>query len=372
MIDKVLKRVIYLVSGLFRRNPKKWIFASHSPFSDNSRYLFEDAYNPYNIRKIWIAKNKSEYFYISSLGYECYIKGSYKAIVHSFTAKYFIYTCYISDIGFQYSKNAIAINLWHGIPLKKIEFDIKKGPLTRKFDGSIRSKIKHPEIYRAVNYVLCPSNFVYSYSYRKAFKISKNQILNFPYPRTVYLKSLKPSDSKEYVFLYAPTWRDTEVDFLNSDYLDLDKINDFCQTNNCLFKIKLHPNTKNNINTTMYNNIIFIDGSTDTNICLSEADCLITDYSSIFFDYLILDRPILFYVFDEHVYKSKSREIYNEVENIVVGEKLYDLESLLSIMLKKLAGNDTLSVQRQNTIKLFNLSFDDTDNKRLTDTIISL
>ncbi|WP_370587753.1 CDP-glycerol glycerophosphotransferase family protein [Psychrobacter sp. JCM 18901] len=86
----------------------------------------------------------------------------------------------------------------------------------------------------------------------------------------------------------------------------------------------------------------------------------------------MLDRPILFYVFDEHVYKSKSREIYNEVENIVVGEKLYDLESLLSIMLKKLAGNDTLSVQRQNTIKLFNLSFDDTDNKRLTDTIISL
>ncbi len=373
MIKKFLKRLfIYSISGLSKRDPKKWVFASHNPFSDNSRYLFEDDYNPYNLRKIWIARNKEEYAYVSGLGYECYIKGSYKAVIHSLTAKCFIYTCYISDIGFQYSKNAIAINLWHGIPLKKIEFDIKKGPLTRKFDSSIKSKIKHPEIYRPVDYVLCPSEFVYNYSYKTAFQISQNQMLNFPYPRSIYLKSLQSSNNKEYVFLYAPTWRDTKVDFLNSDYLDLDKINRFCQKNNCLFKIKLHPNTKSNIDTTAYDNVVFVEASADTNAYLTEADCLITDYSSIFFDYLVLDRPVLFYVFDEDIYKSQSREIYSEVENIVVGEKLYDLESLLNIMLNKIAGNDTLSEQRGNIIKSFNLSFDDTDNKRLVDTINDL
>lgn len=372
MIDKLLKRLIYSISGLSKRDPKKWVFASHNPFSDNSRYLFEDKYNPYNTRKIWIAKSKKEHNYVSSLGYECYIKGSYKAFLHSLTAKYFIYTCYISDIGFQYSKNAIAINLWHGIPLKKIEFDIKKGPLARKFNNSIKSKVKHPEIYRPVDYVLCTSEFVFNYSYKASFKISQNQILNFPYPRSIYLKSLQSSNNQNYIFLYAPTWRDSKVDFLNSDYLDLDRINYFCQENNCLFKIKLHPNTKHSINTAKYDHIVFIDSAADTNIYLAEADCLITDYSSIFFDYLVLDRPVLFYVFDEVTYKSQNREIYSEVENIMVGEKSYDLDFLLKMMLNKLVGNDTSSAQRKNAIKLFNLSFDDTDNKRLIDTINNL
>ncbi|MGO1966158.1 MAG: CDP-glycerol glycerophosphotransferase family protein [Moraxellaceae bacterium] len=369
MIDKLLKRLIYSISGLSKRNPKKWVFASHNRFSDNSRYLFEDKYNPYGIRKIWVAKNKNEYNYVSSLGYECYIKGSYKAFIHSLTAKYFIYTCYISDIGFQYSKNAIAINLWHGFPLKKIEFDIKKGPLTQKFNSSIKSKIKHPEIYRSVDYILCPSDFVYSYSYKTAFRVSQTQILRFPYPRSIYLKSLPSSKNAKYVFLYAPTWRDNKVDFLNSDYLDLNKINSFCKKNDCLFKIKLHPNTKHNINVNTYDNIIFVDTFADTNTYLAEADCLITDYSSIFFDFLVLDRPILFYVFDEDTYKLQSREIYSEVEDIVVGEKLYNLDSLLNMMLNNLVGNDKSSEQRKNTIKLFNLSFNDTDNKRLIDTI---
>lgn len=372
MIDKLFKKIVFSISGLFRRDTKKWVFSSHNFFSDNSRYLFTDNYNPYGIRKIWIAKNEKERAYVSSLGYECYIKGSYKSVIHRLTAKYFIYTCYISDIGYQYSKNAIAINLWHGIPLKKIEFDIKKGPLTRKFDSSIKSKIKHPEVYRPVNYVLCPSEFVYKYSYKTAFKISQDQILDFPYPRNIYLKSLQSPENKNYTFLYAPTWRDSQVDFINSDLLDLDKINSFCQRNNCLFKIKLHPNTKHSVDTTKYDHIIFINASEDTNIYLAEADCLITDYSSIFFDYLILDRPILFYIFDEGIYKSQNREIYNEVDNIVVGEKLYDLESLLNIMLSKLEGNDTLLAQRRNAIKLFNLSFDDTNNKRLIDTINDL
>lgn len=372
MIDKIFKKLIYSLSGLSKRDDKKWVFASHNPFSDNSRYLFEDNYNPHNIRKIWIARNAKECDYVTSLGYECYIKGSYKAIMHSLTAKCFIYTCYISDIGFQYSKNAIAINLWHGIPLKKIEFDITSGPLTRKFNGSNKSRLKHPEIYRPVDYVLCPSEFVYNYSYKTAFKITHKQLLKFPYPRNIYLKSLTLPKNQYYTFLYAPTWRDNKVDFINSKHLDLDKINQFCKEHNCLFKIKLHPNTKHSVDTTQYHHITFVDASKETNFYLAEADCLITDYSSIFFDYLVLNRPILFYVFDEEIYKSQNREIYSEVEDIDVGEKIYHLESLLNIMSSKLKGNDTLSVQRKNVIQLFNLDFDDKDNQHLIDTINNL
>lgn len=370
MIEKLLKKAVYTFSGFFHRNSEKWMFASHTQYSDNSRYLFQDPYNPCNIRKIWIAKNIDEYEIVKALGYECYLKGSCKAIFHSLTAKYYIYTCYLSDIGYAFSKNAICINLWHGIPIKKIEFDIENGPLAKKFDDSVLSKIKHPEIYRYSNFILCPSNFVYNYSFKSAFKIDESQILKFPYPRLIFLKSIKTKE-RRFTFFYAPTWRDTNVDFINSSFFDLKKINNFCIKFNCLFKIKLHPNSNITINTEYYENIIFIDSNDDTNIYLAEADCLITDYSSIFFDYLIFDNPILFYVFDESTYKTENREIYSEVEHIDFGEKIYNLNELLQIMQLTLEGVDKCTNQREEARNTFSINFKDTDNKRLIDYIVN-
>lgn len=364
MIDKFFKKIIYFFSGFVRRNPKKWVFASHTNFGDNARYLFEDQYNPCNVRKIWIAKNKDELKLVQSLGYECYLKGSYQAKYHALTAKNFIYTCYVSDIGYQYSGGANCINLWHGIPLKKIEFDIQSGPLARKFDGSLISKIKHPEIYRRHNYVLCPSEYVYTYSFKTAFKLGRNKILDYPYPRSIFLKNMQ-KNSGLFEFLYVPTWRDHLPNFITKDVLNLERINQFCIQHNCIFKIKLHPNTKVHFDVSQYSHIKIVNPKDDPNACLSNADCLITDYSSIFFDYLVFDRPILFYIFDELEYKSKSREIYSEAESINCGKKIHNQQELLEIMSKLLCGQDAYQSKRKETINQFGLEFYDANNERL-------
>nr|WP_257226089.1 CDP-glycerol glycerophosphotransferase family protein [Acinetobacter sp. YH16038] len=364
VIDKLFKKIIYFFSGFIRRNQKKWVFASHTNFGDNARYLFLDSHNPQKIRKIWIAKNKKEYNLVTSLGYECYLKGSFKAKLHALTAKNFIYTCYVSDIGYQYSRKANCINLWHGIPLKKIEFDIHQGPLAKKFNHTLKSRIKHPEIYRGHDYVLCPSKYVYEYSFKSAFHMQKKQILNFPYPRSIFLKSMSKT-SKKIEFLYAPTWRDNQKNFIQKDILDFNLINQFCAEHNCIFKIKFHPNTKVDIDTTLFKYIVLVDSKDDPNQCLAEANFLITDYSSIFFDYLVFDRPILFYVFDESEYKSKSREIYSEAEDINCGHKIYNQQELLNIMSKLIEGQDFYQIKRKITIDQFGLELTDVNNKRL-------
>ncbi len=364
MIDKLFKQLVYFFSGWIKRDSSKWLFASHNDFGDNARYLFEDSYNPAGIRKIWIATNKHEYRLVKNLGYECYLKGSLKAKFHALTAKKYIYTCYVSDIGYQYSRNAICINLWHGIPLKKIEFDIQQGPLVKKFNGSWLSRLKHPEIYRKHDYVLCPSNYIYEYSFASAFKISEKQTLKFAYPRSIFLQNMT-KQTKNTNFLYVPTWRDNGRDLLSLDILDLDLIDQFCRERDCYFNIKFHPNTNVEIDVNKYTNISVISNKDDPNRCLADADYLITDYSSIFFDYLVFNKPILFYVYDEIEYKSESREIYPEMGDIDCGVKIYTQAQLILTMEKFLTEKDSYTDRRKEVIKKFGLDSNEIDNSKL-------
>ena len=364
MLDKLFKQAIFFFSGWIKRDKKKWVFASHTNFGDNARYFFEDAYNPNNIRKIWIAKNKDEFNLVKSFGYECYLKGSCQAKYHALTAKNYIYTCYVSDIGYQYSRGANCINLWHGLPLKKIEFDIHSGPLAKKFNGTIKSRIKHPEIYRRHDYVLCPSEYVYKYAFKTAFRLNDNQILEFAYPRSIFLKHMQKKMEK-FEFLYVPTWRDHLPNFITNDVLNLEEINRFCINNDCIFKIKLHPNTKINLDLSAYAYIKIVNPKDDPNMHLVNADCLITDYYSIFFDYLVFDKLILFYVFDESDYKSKSRDMYPEAEKINCGKKINIQKDLLLAMQGVLEGYDDYAMQRSKVIQDFGLDIKDQDNRKL-------
>ena len=372
MIKKLFLIFLFKISSLARRDKRKWVFGSQSLFSDNSRHLFLDKYNPLNIRKIWIAKNQEEFNKVFQLGFEVYKRGSIKAMYHCLTAKVYIYTCYVSDISYKFSGGAFCVNLWHGIPLKKIEFDILQGYIKKKFNNSLKSKIKYPDIYRKADLLLCPSPFVYDYSFKSAFKISRNNVVFTPYPRTIALKSQrkgKERKGKEFTFLYAPTWRDANSNFLNQNILDLNQIEKFCLHYNCAFKIKFHPNTKINLNLTNTTKIFLENNQIDPNISLAETDCLITDYSSIFLDYLVLDRPVIFYNFDEDEYTHLSREMYDISHKLVCGKKIISQEQLLVTMKNIIDGNDEYKDQRQDVRLLLGLDFDLRQNSTLYDTI---
>lgn len=371
MINKLFKQLVYFFSGWFKRDSSKWLFASHNDFGGNARYLFEDSYNPENIRKIWIATNKNEYNLVKDLGYECYLKGTFKAKFHALTGKKYIYTCYVSDIGYQYSRNAICINLWHGIPLKKIEFDIQKGPLVKKFNCSFLSQIKHPEIYRKHDYVLCPSNYVYEYSFKSAFKIFEKQKLKFPYPRSIFLQNMT-KQSKRNNFLYVPTWRDNGRDLLSVENLNLGLIDQFCRERDCYFNIKFHPNTHIEIDINKFTNITVINNKDDPNRCLADADYLITDYSSIFFDYLVFNKPILFYIYDELEYKTENRDIYSEIDSINCGEKIYTQAQLVLAMEKVLRGIDSYGDRRKKIIEKFGLASNEINNSKLYNSLCEI
>lgn len=83
-----------------------------------------------------------------------------------------------------------------------------------------------------------------------------------------------------------------------------------------------------------------------------QADCLITDYSSIYFDYMVLDRPIIFFAFDKDDY-LKERELYFDYEKYTPGAKAYEFLQLLTAIEDVCQGNDTALSMRRSINGIF-------------------
>jgi len=75
--------------------------------------------------------------------------------------------------------------------------------------------------------------------------------------------------------------------------------------------------------------IFFLSGAVDIYPVLDRIDILITDYSSIYFDWLLLDKPVVFFIPDYDEYTSASRELYDEYEALTAGPKVKSTKELL-------------------------------------------
>lgn len=374
-IKKILMNILYLASFISVRSNRIWLFGSYGEFNDNSKYLFLSLLKDKDVEVFWIAKNKKEYEKVLNYSNNCYMRFSLKGLYYSLRSGVYIYSAYVSDINYISCGGVFKVNLWHGIPLKKIEFDIKNGATANVFNNTFKSKFYHPAAYVRPNLVLCPSQFVAEYSFKSAFRISDNELLINKYPRVLSLIEENNNYKKKgdkFTFLYAPTWRDGEPNFLNEEILNLCEIQKFCEKYNCNFIVKLHSNTKNTLNYSEYDNIELMDNKIDSNHAMIISDCLITDYSSIYLDYIYLDKPMIFYRFDEEKYVKLSRDLYKDIYNYKPGLIASSLSSLLAIMSDVVNGLD-VEIKDLNILKnkldisssYINLSIKDTIIQRL-------
>ena len=141
-------------------------------------------------------------------------------------------------------------------------------------------------------------------------------------------------EAKSYTksYIYMPTWRDTAIDFFETGNFNLDLLNDKLKTKNEVFFVKLHSYTSPKIIDRFFgfSNIKVIHSNiTDIYPFLLHSDCLITDYSSIYFDYLLLEKPIILFPFDIADYESKSRELAFDYDEMMIGDRVNSFAELL-------------------------------------------
>lgn len=220
-------------------------------------------------------------------------------------------------------KGMTYIQTWHGTPLKKLALDMEDVSMAGESDIETYKKNFYLNA-QTWDYLISQNNFS-SNIFRRAFGFTK-EMLEIGYPRndilinhnnTKDIDSLKERfglPSNKQIVLYAPTWRDNEF-YEQGKYKFNPKIDfDLLQKElgeDYVFIVKYHYLVKDNINWDAYKGFIYdFDMEYDIAELYLVSDILITDYSSVMFDYSLLKRPMFFYAYDLENYKNNLRGFY--------------------------------------------------------------
>ncbi len=368
IIKIVVFPFLYLFLGLSYMVPRDkniWLFGSASQihFSDNVKYLFIYVVeNCPELRPIWISDHKKTIKSLKNNSFEVYYKYSFKGVYYALRAQFYFFFTTAANINFWASGGAVKVNLWHGVPIKTIGFNIKNDPM---YNASFKSQFLYPHHYIRSDYVLSTSQKV-SDLFASAFRIRATLCLALGYPRNEillyskdkiidFIEKYEPAQTKELihqlksykkVFVYMPTWRDDGRDFIKYAGIDFEVLNNILQEKNYCLILKLHHLTKLSINFDVGKNIILFDKRLDIYPVLPFTDCLITDYSSIYFDYHLMDKEVILFPFDKQEYLDKDREMYYDYDKVVENNLLVNSFEELIVTIK----SDTKSSGVKNNL----------------------
>lgn len=188
--------------------------------------------------------------------------------------------------------------------------------------------------------------------------MARNDSLKFQHQRRKIEEDIEKElgYKPKYIFLYAPTYRDYENEnSANRDLLgyEADDFGSFLIKNQVAFVHKLHRGQASNI-------VSFPQGTVKFNICfeysfydlMSIADCLITDYSSIGFDFLLLDKPLIYNLYDFDLYEKTRGMSYDPYYEFCPGEIVKNYEQLIQAMKNIIEGKDLYGEKRKFIKKL--------------------
>lgn len=347
---------IYWFSFLTPRDKKIWVCGSSfgKRFADNPKYLFLylNQFQKQNVKAIWISKDAETVIFLKQNGYEAYLSYSLKGIYYCLRAKVYVFDNYSKDISFWLSGGAKKINLWHGVGNKKINYDNKFDTIRHPQNKWERFKtfLRRMSDEKPSHYILATSP-VMGDIFAGAFQVPRDHIIEAGYPRNdvfcnTDIKNLYTKQEAECVqqlrtfkdmgktiLFYMPTFRESETQFFQ--VMDLDKWESFLETNEFIFCPKLHPKSKLHSQFAMIAKgkqkscIYPISSRIDTYGVLNFADILITDYSSVYSDYLMLNRPSVLFPYDYETYLMDTREEYFSYEEYMPEPKAHTMDELM-------------------------------------------
>ena len=305
-------------------------------YADAPRYIFEQLLEQYPNREyIWIKNSK---IYNMPKNVKIIERLSWQYYYYLATSKY-----WVNNQNFPYyitkRKSGIYLQTWHGTPLKKMLFDIEN--VQGREEGYIE---RVEQAKNQWSYLLSQSPYA-TEKFRSAFKYD-GEILELGYSRNDilinhandanYISKIKinlnlPQDKK--IILYAPTFRDNAKKIGNKFTMPLqinfDKYMESVPEGYILL-LRLHVLVKENtrIPEKYKERIVDVSDYSDIQELYLISDMLITDYSSVFFDYANLERPILFYAYDLEEYRDNLRGFYMDYDEELPGP-IIDTENKL-------------------------------------------
>lgn len=337
-MSKLFKYIFLIFLNSFNiivpKNKNSICVITYPDFDDTSKNLIRDSIAKKKKVTLLISKYTGGDLPYWSKDAHIYRKYSLKGI-WSFLRSYYVFFTHNHYPGLRINNNQMIINLWHGMPIKDIG----------KFDKKA--------IIPKANFTIASCDYFQKYL-SLAFDMPLNSILKLPHPR---LKSLFNTDSKlkskfvsenESFGIWLPTYRktimsesredgDSKLDIIGIENINYSSLDEELIKRNVVIYVKPHPmNLKQVVPAALAcKNIKFIDDDwlAKQNITLYEvlalSDFLITDISSVYFDYKVLNRKIIIAFCDKSKYIQSRCQNGKNFEEIVNEKVIYNQQELL-------------------------------------------
>lgn len=347
-IKSTINIITKSLSAIVPKKKSRWVFGSWfgKGYRDNSKYLLEYISKiDSDFELIWIQDcDKRPEQLPDNVIFAKY--GTFESFCLVLTAEVIVVSQGFADV-FPYALHggSYMVQLWHGVAWKKIGKDSRKptNNLMVKLFRMLVDWYSHASLYIApskeyaskmgpalgakpqeIVYVGQPRNQVL---FKKAFIDNSKQEL---------IKKYFPHISKNpIVITYMPTFRDgnSEV-FSLTDIAEDVRIKEIIEEKNVVFLQRNHFVSQQRECIIKENNNVVSAMDVDAEVILGGSDILITDYSSCFFDYLVLNKPIIHFIYDYDFYKNKDRGLYYQINEVVAGDTPRTKDELIRAIIK--------------------------------------
>lgn len=360
---------------------KLFVFESAPDFADNSRGFWEYLKNNENVDTFWCVRDENMCRRMQEKGIRCALFGTNEANEMIERADCFITSSF--EFAYAKRKNQIHVSAWHGFPLKLIGYFDSASPNTDFMNLKVITA--QSDIITATSRT-CQLNM----SGMLSVDPNKVKVTGFPRNDLLYtengkenLKKLLNVDLNSKFIFYLPTMRkglkdegkQFEDNIFNYDDYDVQALDAFLAENNAYIVAKFHfadqeYYKKNNFE--IPKRMVLLDTSTMNEQLLTiyhimnAFDVLITDYSSVYVDYLLLDRPIVFSCPDLEKYKKDRGFVVEDPSLLMPGILVRNQKQLINA----LRACDFEKDKRKNMMSYFHKNCDSYSSKRLYDEIV--
>lgn len=349
------------------------VFESSPDFSDNSRAMYEYLKKNDDYKLFWCVRDEYMLSIMIKNNIDCALFGSELAEKMIENADVFITSSF--EFAYYKKKNQLHISCWHGFPLKLIGF----------FENSSGNQnFESLKIITAQSDMILASSRLCQLTMSGMLNVNPNKVKITGFPRNDFLffengkknlNKLLDVDMNSKFILYLPTMRKglknegmpfSDNIFNYTDY-DSTKIDEFLEQNNAYIIAKMHFADNayyNNGDFELPKRMIFLKSEilnqelfTIYHI-MNAFDVLITDYSSVYVDYLLLNRPIIFSCPDIEVYRNDRGFVVDDPTTLMPGKIVKSQKNLLSSLYNILNGRDEFEGVRHEKMSFFYSWFD--------------
>lgn len=378
-------------ASLSRIIPKKknlvvCIPRSRNAFAGNTKYMFLyllelKETKRENIEVFYLCENRKLYDDLREHGLPVLFFPGWKAVWTLLRADVVFVECneWCGRHKVHLTEYSFRVQMWHGAGMKKV------GLANPEYVNESRSgwlRIYHRIVGRIPRYQLLvlasPSQAqekAHMFRYRDLLINGqpRNDVLFHQYSPKVLLGTdqelldqvLHLKGQGYRAILYSPTWRKYEGSAgLRERALDFARLSAFCKDHKLIFILKDHPKSPN-CNIQGYDHLFEYDKNKDIYPLFRHIDLMITDYSSIYTDFLLLDKPVLFYCYDYEAYSGLENRLAFDYSEVTPGPKCFTQDELENRILELLDGHDHYADQRKEVLNQFYQYQDGHSSQRL-------